>query len=119
MIYEIRFLAALSATVAIETAVLFFVMRKIFGFGNEKIKNKKIIISGLACSTLTIPYLWFVFPAFMDQTMVLVFGEGFAVLAEAGLLKVLLPLQGRQALGASFLANLCSFLAGFVLWQFI
>jgi hypothetical protein len=110
--YEIRFLFALFSTVLVEEAVA-LVCRRVSpkSFGDTRY-GKFFGVVALA-SALTLPYLWFVLPAFVHSRLVyVVAGELAVFLAEAALYRFLLPVSRRTALALSFAANLASYLAG-------
>lgn len=115
MIYEKLFLISLILTVVIETLVLFVLLRFLFKIRSSRISNKKIIFTGLVASGLTLPYLWFIFPRFLNATYYIYPGEILVILAEMFLIKYLLEIKYWKAILISIIANVASFILGFVL----
>lgn len=110
--YETQFLFSLFLTVAVETAVLFILLRKLAKVQAKKVPGAQIVFSGVLASAATLPYVWFVLPAFFGsfQSFVLV-SELFAVVAETVMYFFLL----RQGLKTSFLLSLACNAASFLL----
>jgi hypothetical protein len=113
MLYETRFLLALVTTWAIEITVLIALIR--FVFRNKTISLTKIIGIGALCTALTLPYLWFILPPYVDAAYYIVIGETLVFLVEAFILNRLLGLRPMIALACSFMMNMASFLLGLVL----
>lgn len=113
MLYETRFLLALVTTWCIEIPILFAFVR--FVFRDKTLPAIRIIGAGALCTALTLPYLWFILPAYLDAAYYVIIGEMLVFLAEAFLLNRLLPLKPGAALAAAFLMNIASFLLGLVL----
>ncbi len=108
--YEYAFLAAWGITVAVETAVLL-----LLNLWRKSAKTADVLFAGVLCSSLTIPYLWFVMPIFLHPRWVYVgVSESLIIVIEALLLYRLLRLSGRDAFLASLLANGASIAAGYV-----
>ena len=116
MIYEVQFLIALFLTVLIETITLFIVIRYLFKINNKKIGNIILIFLGIFCSTCTLPYLWFVLPAFIQNFYVLaLIGEPAVFIIEAIIYYFVLNLGIKKSLIVSLLCNLMSFLIGLLI----
>jgi len=113
MLFETRFLLALFTTWCIEIPILFAIVR--FALHDRTIPVLRIIGIGALCTALTLPYLWFILPPYIDAAYYVVVGETLVVLTEAFVLNRLLPLKPAVALGCSFSMNLASFLLGLVL----
>jgi hypothetical protein len=112
MRYEGMFLQALSMTVAIETATLWGLTR-LFRRGGPVPSTGRVLAVGALCSSATLPYLWFVLPAWvMDRNALMAIGEPAVTLAETGILALALPVSPGRALALSFACNLVSFLIG-------
>ncbi len=108
--YENQFLSALASTLAIEVPVVLVVAHL---FPLNGIRPRKFLLPAILASTLTLPYLWFVLPAYIhDGGIYIVVGELLVTLIEALLYKNLLGLSYRQSLLLSFIANLASFSFG-------
>jgi hypothetical protein len=113
MLYETRFLLALAMTWAIEIPVLIVFIR--FVFRNKTLPIKKIIGIGALCTALTLPYLWFILPPYVDAAYYLVIGETLVFLVEAVILNRLLGLNLKVAVVCSYFMNAASFLLGLYL----
>ncbi|MBW8888662.1 MAG: hypothetical protein JF616_12975 [Fibrobacteres bacterium] len=106
------FLQALGLTVAIETTVLWGVTR-LFRRGGTPPSTGRVLACGILCSSATLPYLWFVLPAWVqDRHALMAIGEPAVTLVEAGILALALPAGPARALALSFACNLVSFLMG-------
>ncbi|MEN6442673.1 MAG: hypothetical protein WC391_03150 [Methanoregula sp.] len=110
MLYETRFLLALVTTWAIEIPVLVGLIR--FLFHHKKLPLIQILFSGILCTALTLPYLWFVLPPFVDGSYYPFTGEVLVVIVEAVILKRLLGLEWKQAGTCSLVMNAVSFGVG-------
>jgi hypothetical protein len=111
MMFEQRFLVSLVQTIAIELPTVYVVLRVFYKIP----KTTPILFVALIANTLTLPYLWFVLPAFLhERVLFLLFGEVAVTVAEAVLYRRLLKITSTQALVASCIANALSALAGFV-----
>ena len=113
MLYETRFLLALVTTWVIEISILIAIIR--FVFRDKTLQLIKIIGIGALCTALTLPYLWFILPPYVDAANYIVIGETLVFLVEAFILNRLLGLSPKVAVICSFFMNLASFLLGFVL----
>jgi len=113
MLYETYFLLALVTTWIIEICVLVVLIR--FAFRDKTLPLQKIIGMGALCTALTLPYLWFVLPPFVDAAYYVQIGEALVFLVEAVILNRLLGLDLKRALICSFVMNAASFLLGLVL----
>lgn len=109
MNYEVQFLIALLETIVIETAGLLLIFQF---FWKKQFNLQRILFAGIIASCLTLPYVWFILPAFLPQSVFVVGGETFVILIEFFVLKKLLKITYKQALIASISLNLLSFLAG-------
>jgi len=116
MQYEYEFLLALLFTIIIETIVLFITIRKFFKIPNKKISNAFLIFLGIFTSGMTLPYLWFIFPIFLQNYIAyLIIGELIVFLLEAIIYFFILKLGIKKSLIISFFCNLFSLLFGLVL----
>lgn len=113
ILYETYFLLALVTTWVIEISVLIALLR--FVFKDPPLPLIRIISIGALCTALTLPYLWFVLPPFVDAAYYVQIGEALVFLIEALILNRLLGLEPKHALICSFLMNAASFLLGLVL----
>jgi len=112
MTYELSFLFSLILTLIVEIPIVFLMVRYI----NKAIDKLNIILSGALASTLTLPYFWFVMPAYVSNRMLyIVIGESLIILIEALIYYRLLKLKFTQALLVSFIANLASVIVGYLI----
>jgi hypothetical protein len=114
--FEVRFLIAAGITVIVETAVILCIIRLGFKIGASKVSWGRILFAGFFASFATLPYLWFVLPAFIHSYALMVaFGELGVFLLEAGAYVFLLNLPAGRTLILSFAANIASILVGLLL----
>jgi len=115
-LYEIRFLQALALTVAVEVPALFLLLRYVFKARGGGLEAYRIALAGLFASAATLPYLWFVVPAFVDSRgMQITAGEIVVVLTEALFYAVVLRLGFPRALALSAAANAASVAVGLLI----
>ena len=112
MAYELHFLVALGQTIAIETLGLLLLFRFVWKKQESRPTAWQIITAGFLTTGLTLPYLWFVLPAFWSGTLYVWGGEILVTLVEFIILKRILTISYWQAFLASFLVNLLSVLMG-------
>jgi hypothetical protein len=116
--YESQFLTALAFTVLIETVVIFFAIRRLLNLRGPT--PAQIVYAGLVANVSSLPYLWFVLPAYLrNYSWYLVVGELGVVLWEAVFYWMYLSLRFREAATLSVSANFASFLFGLVLFKLI
>jgi len=101
------FVAAYALTVGIEAVALYLLLGKEYG-------TALIVRNAVLASSLTLPFVWFVFPALgLAWGLQTAAAETFAAFAEAGVYA--LAFQGmktKDALLASVLCNWASFIIG-------
>jgi hypothetical protein len=115
-LYEIQFLKALLSTVAVETLVLFLLVRLWFQIQGRVLSNPLVLFTGVFCSATTLPYLWFVLPRFLKSyTLLAVVGELLIFFVEAVFYYFVLKLGVRRSLLVSFVCNLVSVLSGLLI----
>ncbi len=114
MLYETYFLLAFATTCAIEVPILIALIRVVFR--NENPGLIRIIGVGILCTSLTLPYLWFVLPPYVDAAYYPLAGEVFVVAIEALLLNRLLGLAPGRAAACSLIANAASYGIGLFLF---
>ncbi|VVC04479.1 Uncharacterised protein [Candidatus Bilamarchaeum dharawalense] len=105
-----NFIAAYTLTVLIETVALFILLRK-------KYETTTILKNGFVASTVTLPFVWFVFPLLgFGWTLTFVFSEVFAIVVEAIWYKLAFKQMGYgNSLVLSLICNLLSIVAGLLL----
>lgn len=113
MLYETYFLLALVMTWVIEISVLIVLVR--FAFRNKSLPLVRIIFTGALCTALTLPYLWFVLPRFVDAAYYPVTGEILVVIIETVILQTVPGLDWKRAGISSLLMNAASFVLGLFL----
>jgi len=115
---EQLFLVALVLTISIETAVLAAAWRLRLIRARPKPKMKEILLASALPSALTLPYLWFVIPAFVAPANYVLIGEALVVVAEAPMLAWLLRVKLRDAAVLSLACNAASFFIGGWIFKF-
>lgn len=112
MSYEQIFLWALLMTLLIEVPVVFLVNKYIYKNKN----NIYVLFTGIVSSVLTLPYFWFILPAFISNRIVyIIVGEISIVLIEAFIYYCILKLKFSQAIIISLIANIASILGGLLI----
>jgi hypothetical protein len=113
MLYETRFLLALVTTCVVEIPVLVALIRLVFH--NREQSLSWIIFTGVLCTALTLPYLWFVLPPYIDAAFYPLTGEGLVIIVETIVINRILGLNLKQSAVCSVMMNLASFGLGLVL----
>jgi len=113
MDYELMFLKALALTIFIETLVITAFFRWIVK--TKEIEISRLLMTGFIASFATLPYLWFVFPIFIEQKMwYAIIGESFAVLAETIIIGAILRTKWVTSFLCSLTCNMISFFLGLI-----
>ena len=113
--FELRFLVSLLITVIVETAVIVCCLRFFFKITAQQLPMHRCIFAGFFASFATLPYLWFVLPAFVHSYPLLVTaGEAGVFIVEAMAYVFLLNLPFRKTVVLSALANSASIIVGLV-----
>jgi len=115
--YEQLFLYALLFTVTVETATLFLCARLLFKMKRKDAPDALLLFCGIALSFATLPYVWFLFPAFTSGAAYVVCAELFAFAAEAIGYKYILRVDWKRAAALSFICNAASFLLGLLIFK--
>jgi hypothetical protein len=114
--FEVRFLISLAITVVVETAVIVSCTRFWFKIPSSQLTLRRCLFAGSFASFATLPYLWFVLPAFVHSYPLLITGgETGVFIIEAVAYIFLLDLPLRKTAVLSFLANFASIIAGMIL----
>jgi hypothetical protein len=114
--FEVRFLISLAITVVVETAVIMCCIRFLFKIPSLQLSLRRCLFAGFFASFATLPYLWFVLPAFVHPYPLQVTAGEFGVfIIEAVAYQFLLNLPFRKTVILSFLANLASIIVGLFL----
>jgi hypothetical protein len=111
MLYETKFLVSLILTLFIEVPIVLILVK----FLSPKIKLYKIILISILATTLTIPYLWFIFPVYFIYPIYVLIGEIMVFLVESLIYCGFLPIKLKKALLISFIANLSSLIIGLLI----
>jgi hypothetical protein len=113
--FELRFLISLVITVAVETAVIIGCIRFLFKIPSLQLPLRRCLFAGFFASFATLPYLWFVLPAFVHPyPLQVTAGEAGVFIIEAVAYLFLLNLPFRKTAILSFLANLASIIVGLI-----
>ncbi|HEX3000912.1 MAG TPA: hypothetical protein VHN82_00845 [Methanoregula sp.] len=113
MLYETHFLIALCVTCLVEVPLLFFLIRYILK--EKDLSVVRIISTGLLATAVTLPYLWFVLPAFTNGVYYPLVGELLVIAAEATIFYFLLRVRPIAAFFLSLVINMSSFAAGILI----
>jgi hypothetical protein len=109
--YITKFLIALALDVVVETAVGFLVLRKVVKV--PCLGASRIAYAGMLVNFSSLPYLWFVLPAFIrNYVAYVIMGEALVFLWEALFYRMYFRIGFKQAALLSFLANTASFILG-------
>lgn len=114
MPYEQKFLFSLFLTLIVEVPIAVFLVKYFYKY--KEIKISKIIFAGLMASTLTLPYFWFVLPAYISSRSLYIFiGEALIIFIEAIIYKQFLELKLSKAFVVSLVANVASIFLGLLI----
>jgi hypothetical protein len=112
---EPLFLIALAITVVVETSVVLTLVRRVFRIAPAQLSLARCLFACCFASFATLPYLWFVLPAFVRSYPALVTTGELGVFAlEAVAYVFLLGLPLRKTVVLSLVANLASVAVGFM-----
>lgn len=115
MSYEVQFLVALLTTTIVEVPVAAFVAKKLLR--SREVPLRRLLFVATLASALTLPYFWFVLPAFVaSRALYLIGGEVAITLVEALLYKELLEISWKRAVVISLCANVTSIIVGLLLF---
>jgi hypothetical protein len=111
--YEVKFLQALLMTVASElgVAMLFKRWKPL-----SAIPYKDFVLTVALASCLTLPYLWFILPSFIDVRYYVIVGECLIALVEGGIYFQYFKIRWYEALLLSIVANGFSYFIGWLCW---
>lgn len=108
--YLVDWAVAFSLTAVVELPVVVFVL------GSSVPKVERRIAGGFFAQLASHPAVWFIFPLLpMSYLKTTLASETWAVLSEASLYSLLLPVPLRRALACSLVANVASFGVGLLL----
>ena len=110
MLFETHFLIALFETWLVEVTLLFLLVRYIIKVNDLSVA--RIIGTGLLASALTLPYLWFVLPPYVNAAYYPLIGESMVIAVEAVVFFLLLRVKPAAAVFLSLVVNVSSFAIG-------
>jgi hypothetical protein len=113
MLFETKFLISLLLTLIVEIPILLILVK--YFLKDKRNSVIHIIIVGLLASALTLPYLWFVLPPFINVNYYIYIGEILVFLIESLVYYKFLNIRFNKALIISFIANLVSFVLGIII----
>lgn len=113
--YVYSFLTSAVFTISIEMIVLSFLL--LFVFKKSFYSVKDLVTAGIFASSMTIPYVWFVFPfvTFWSRSESLFVSEPVVTIIEAIFYHLYLKLDLKRSFVISIACNLTSFLLGPIL----
>ena len=112
MLYEAHFLLSLCVTWLIEVPLLFLLIRYIVK--QKDLFAARIVGTGLLASALTLPYLWFVLPPYINAAYYLLIGELLVIAVEAVIFFFFLRVKPFTAVFLSLVVNASS--CGIGIW---
>jgi hypothetical protein len=113
--YEALFVQALALTIASETAVVVALVYALNRRNPNRPSIGRVLAASFFASLATLPYLWFVLPAFVGPALVrTIGGEIGIVLVETAVYRLMLGVSVRQSLLLSTVANAVSIVVGLV-----
>ena len=110
MLFETHFLVALCETWLVEIPLLFLLVRYIVKITDLSVA--RIVGTGLLATALTLPYLWFVLPPYVDAAFYPLIGESLVIAVEAVIFFLLLRVKPAVAGFLSLVINISSFVLG-------
>jgi hypothetical protein len=118
MDYEIKFMEALALTVAVEAIVICMMIRLLPPLRRRSIPLLPMVAAGVIPSVATLPYLWFIAPAFIHPYGLQVGAGEVAIWAvETVMIRLLVNIPVRWCALLSFTANAASVLAGLAVFR--
>ncbi len=105
----------MAVTVVVETAVILALIRLLYKLPPSRLGWTRCLFAGFYASFATIPYLWFVLPAYISSYLPCILaGEIGAFVLEAIAYVFFLNLPLRRAAVLSFIANISSIVVGLI-----
>lgn len=116
--YEIQFLKALIVTIVVEaTVILTLLQTGFFRKAGKSVSWPNRLAAATIPSFTTLPYLWFVLPAFIGTYLLrTILGEIGIVLAELVIIHFLTALPWHKSAFLSFITNVLSILVGLIVF---
>ena len=126
------FILSLVVTILIELSLLFWLIRKKYKINSQDLSRRKIIITGIVASGLTLALIWYIWPLLVtiitmgfDQFRSVHYdlfynlGEILVIFIEALIYWLIFRIKYRSALFISFVCNLASYLIGIIIFLLI
>lgn len=111
--YEWAFITSLLFTLGVEVPCLLICVRLFLKKNNTSPGTGLVLWAGLLASVTTLPYVWFILPAFIrNHLFYIITAEFFAFSLEAVIYHLLFRLPLRQTMVFSLICNSISFLGG-------
>ena len=110
MLFETHFLVALCETWLVEVPLMYLLVRYIIKANDLSVA--RIVGTGLLATALTLPYLWFVLPPYMNAANYPLIGEAMVIGVEAVIFFLLLRVKPAAAVFLSLVVNVSSFAIG-------
>lgn len=114
MMLETKFLVALALTLMIEVPLVVLMIKYFVKL--RGVPLSKVLFVAFLASIVTLPYLWFIIPPYVDMRFYVVIGESFVVLAEMLIFNQLLGVKIHKAFVVSLVANLISYFLGSIIF---
>lgn len=116
--YVHQFLFNWGFTISVETVVFIALVRRYYNIPARTFSLIWLVLGGVFASTITIPWVWFVFPVLFYHSLIIstIIGELFAFIVEAVFYVFAFRFSVRQALFISLIANAASFLLGTIVF---
>ena len=98
--------------------MVFVLIRFVFDCNKKKTDTALIVVTTIIASTLTLPYLWFVLPPYIDARHYITIGEFWVFVVEALIYWQVLKRKIWEAGILSLIANVSSYIAGLCIVSF-
>lgn len=109
-LYAITFFFFLIISIFVESVVILYLLRQVYGISDLEIQSKSILFTIAFGTALTLPYVWFIFPySIGNMPIAIVIGELFAVVIEMFIYRNYLALSVKKAFIISLIANIASY----------
>lgn len=103
-------MVSLGVTLAVEAPVVLVIVKLIFK--EKKVGWLKVLGFAALASCLTLPYLWFILPSYVDARLYICTGEALVFVVEAFIFFFGLGIRFHKALLVSLIANAASYFLG-------
>lgn len=114
-LYEIDFLKSLLLSLTSESLALYLLLQINFFKKFKVFKIQNILFVGILATVTTLPYLWFVIPAFVHNTVSYhIIGELSVLFLESLIYYLFFRTDYKRILIISLICNACSYLLGLI-----